>query len=307
MSLLLSIGGLDGSSLALGLQNLGSLLLSLSNSQSLTSSSHSSVGVQSDQSSDVLEWVALGRDSSNSSLGSKSTLDFVGVDNSSQISVGHKRSRELVVTLNLRSLLVSSEDGVELLESVLGPNAESTKMSSRSQLQKVEVVDTDQLDSGDVSESLDKGTLLVEDDQRTAALNVSSVSHLSFSWAKLPRLDNLGDISESVQSMEEGSGLGGLVNVVDSLVVNDEGDLSDGLDSMSTSHDQSRDSRSGNSGGQSVSLLGDVDLAVPSSPDLSGGKHSTSSAHVTKSSLTSSMSSTSRYSRNTGNGSSSSP
>ena len=50
------------------------------------------------------------------------------------------------------------------------------------------------------------------------------------------------------------------------------------------------------------SLLAKVDLLVPLSPDLGGCEHTTRSAHVTESSLSSTVSSSSRDTRNTGNG-----
>ena len=50
------------------------------------------------------------------------------------------------------------------------------------------------------------------------------------------------------------------------------------------------------------SLLAKVDLLVPLSPDLGRSEHATRSAHVTESSLSSTVSSSSRDTRNTGNG-----
>jgi hypothetical protein len=48
-------------------------------------------------------------------------------------------------------------------------------------------------------------------------------------------------------------------------------------------------------------LLSQVDLLVPLAPDLGRGEHATGSAHVTEGSLTSTVSSASRDTRNTGN------
>lgn len=55
----------------------------------------------------------------------------------------------------------------------------------------------------------------------------------------------------------------------------------------------------GRSGGKN-SLLALVDLDVPLAPDLGGSEHATRSAHVTKSSLTSTVSTATRDTRNTG-------
>lgn len=49
------------------------------------------------------------------------------------------------------------------------------------------------------------------------------------------------------------------------------------------------------------SLLALVDLDVPLSPDLGRGEHATGSAHVTEGSLTSTVSTTTRDTRDTGN------
>lgn len=49
------------------------------------------------------------------------------------------------------------------------------------------------------------------------------------------------------------------------------------------------------------SLLSQVDLLVPLAPDLGRGEHATGSAHVTEGSLTSTVGSASRDTRNTGN------
>lgn len=56
-----------------------------------------------------------------------------------------------------------------------------------------------------------------------------------------------------------------------------------------------------------MSSLLDIDTSVPSSPCLQGGEHSTLSAHVTESGLTTSVGTRSGDSGNTGDGSSCSP
>jgi len=138
-------------------------------------------------------------------------------------------------------------------------------------------------------------------------LNSSSISHLSLSVAKLLAVSDSSEIVSCVDRLEKSSCRLGLVEVVDSLVVDDEGDLSNLLDSVSTSHHESGDRRGSDSRSQSVSLLSDVDLSVPSSPGLSGSEHSSTSTHVSESSLSSSVSTSSRNSRNTRNSSTSSP
>ena len=53
--------------------------------------------------------------------------------------------------------------------------------------------------------------------------------------------------------------------------------------------------------GVGSSLLAKVDLLVPLSPDLGRSEHATRSAHVSESSLSSTVGSSSRNTRNTGN------
>jgi len=76
---------------------------------------------------------------------------------------------------------------------------------------------------------------------------------------------------------------------------------------MTFGHDESWYTSSGNSTGHSKSSLVDVTLFVPSSPGLQWGEHSTASAHVSKSGLTTSVGSATSYSRNTGNSSTGTP
>lgn len=56
-----------------------------------------------------------------------------------------------------------------------------------------------------------------------------------------------------------------------------------------------------------MSLLLDVNSSMPSSPCSQGRKHATLSAHVTESTLTTSVSTTSRNTRDTSNGSTGTP
>jgi len=98
----------------------------------------------------------------------------------------------------------------------------------------------------------------------------------------------------------------GLLCVLE-LVVDNQWDLWDLVDSVTSSHDQSWDSGCGQSGCNCESALVDIDLSVPSSPDLDGAEHSTSSAHVSEGSLSGSVGTTSVNTGNTSNGSTSSP
>jgi len=58
-------------------------------------------------------------------------------------------------------------------------------VTSRGEEEKVETVNIDKLNSGDVSERLNHWGLLVVDDQGASSLNVSSVSELTLSASDL--------------------------------------------------------------------------------------------------------------------------
>ena len=68
-------------------------------------------------------------------------LDFVGVDDSCDVSVGKNRSVELVSRFLLASGCVGTEDLVELLEGGGSPDDESTDVTTRSELEEVKSVD----------------------------------------------------------------------------------------------------------------------------------------------------------------------
>jgi len=76
---------------------------------------------------------------------------------------------------------------------------------------------------------------------------------------------------------------------------------------VSTGHDEGRDGGGSEGRGNSVSLLVDIDLSVPSSPGAGGGEHSSTTAHVTESSLSSTVCSTTGDSGNTSHSSTSTP
>lgn len=96
---------------------------------------------------------------------------------------------------------------------------------------------------------------------------------------------DLLDVLEGVESLEELDGLLGLNDSVESGLVDNQGDLSDLLDAVTTSHNKRGQSGGSQSRADSVSALVLVDLSVPSSPDLGGGEHTTTAAHVSEGSL----------------------
>jgi len=76
---------------------------------------------------------------------------------------------------------------------------------------------------------------------------------------------------------------------------------------VATSKDEGWDSGGGDGRDDSVSLLVDVDLAVPAAPDLGRGKHASTTAHVAEGSLSGAVSSSTGHTRDTGDGATCSP
>jgi len=157
-------------------------------------------------------------------------------------------------------------------------------VSSGGELEEVEPSNVNELDSGDVSESLDDSVVLVVDDQGSSSHSVPSSSHLSLSSSDLPGVGDLDDVGVSLGSLEESDGLLGL-GVGLGGVGDDEGDLLDLLDSVSSSENERGEGRGGESRNDGESLLVLVDLDVPLPPDLGGSEHSSTSAHVSEGGL----------------------
>ena len=101
-------------------------------------------------------------------------LNLIGVDDSGKISAGHNVSVQNVSALlnTLGSPL--SEDVVESLESILGPDDESAEVTTRSELEEVESVNAASINTGEISgSSLDEVVFVTVDDERTLSQNVS--------------------------------------------------------------------------------------------------------------------------------------
>jgi len=152
----------------------------------------------------VGKWVLLsgGVEVEVSLLGSYNTLDFVRVDDLSDVWVGKERSLEVVSDLSLGGNSVGTEDLVEGLEGGLGPDDESTDLSSRSELSKVKSVDVADFNTRKVSNGL--GELLALTavyEKRTFSKLVVLSSHLLFSGSLGLAVDDSGNISVDTNSL----------------------------------------------------------------------------------------------------------
>jgi len=176
------------------------------------SSEESSVGVQSIHEFSVLERVFLLDFVTNNVFGGSSddVLNFVRVDDSGEVSVLHGVSLQLVSRFLDSSFSVRSEKSVKGREGRLGPNAESSDLTSRGELFEGESINVGNFNTGDISEGLDEFDVLVGVHNKGSFLHsVSSVSHLSFTSSQRFGVDNFLDIFVASESLQEGDGVSG--------------------------------------------------------------------------------------------------
>jgi hypothetical protein len=238
--------------------------------------------------------------------GTDNGLDFIRVDETSDIRVGHDVSRQNVILLQGSRSLIGTVELIQESNSGLSPDDETTEMSTRSQLQQVKTTNVNKFKTGQVTESLDKTVVFVVDNERTTTLSVTTVTELTLTGTELARVGDLNDISVGVDRLQESNsflGLGQLLN----RVSNNERNFLDLLDTVTTSHDQRRKSRSSQSGSSSETLLVQVGLDVPLSPGLGRSEHTTATTHVTESGLTGTVSTRTVNTRNTSNSTTSTP
>lgn len=260
------------------------------------------VRVEAEENTTVLEGVlALGEGAGGlgGALGTDDRLDLIRVDDAGNVSVGD-------LGLGEGEARLGSEDLVEAAESGLGEDDEAAKVSSGGELEEVEALDGAELNTGNVTESLDDTGILVVDDKGTTALGVAAVAELTNTGTDLARVGDLDNVVVSVDGLEESDGLLGLGQALGG-VGNNEGDLLELLDAMTTSEDERGDGSGSQSRGGSVTLLVLVGLDEPSAPELGGGEHVTTTDHVTESGLTGSRGTTTADTGDTGDGTTGTP
>ena len=229
----------------------------------------------------VLEGVPLAGSEDLSGLpGAKTGLDFVGVDDPGKVRVGHLGAGEDEALLDGGGGGVGTEDSIQLVEGGLGPDAEATQVTSRGKLEKVQAIDGDELDTGEVAEGPQSSGLLIVDDQRSSALDVPPVPHLTLTSTDLLGVLGLLNIGVGTEGLEDLDGELGLVNVLEGVVGDNEGDFLDGLNTVTTGHDQSGESRGSQSRADSNAALVQVGLTRPPAPDLGRGEHTSTTTHL---------------------------
>lgn len=201
--------------------------------------SNGEVGVQPVAELLVLEWVLLLALDVVGVLDSLDDgLDFVGVDDSADISVAQDGSVEGVVLLLNTVFAVGAEDLVQSLESGLGPDDQATEGTTWGELFKVESVDVADFNAWDVSDGLEELDVLVGVDEEWATTDsVSSVSDLATTSAEGLGVGNSFDVLLETEGLEEVDDLLGLLEGFDS-VVEDEWELTDLLNTVTTGEDQ---------------------------------------------------------------------
>jgi hypothetical protein len=207
-----------------------------------------SVRIQLEHDILVLERVSLLGEDEGLTLdrGLEDRLHLIRVDDTSKVGVGHGAVRKVETILLLGGGVIGPEESVELVESTLGPDAEASEMSTRGELEEVEVVNRGELNTRKISEALVKTFGLIEDDKRTASLSISAVSGLTDTALELARLLGLLDISVGTEFLQESLGILGAADFVEGIIEH-QWKLRNLIHTVSTSHDEGRDSRSGKS------------------------------------------------------------
>jgi len=135
---------------------------------------------------------------------------------------------------------------------------------------------------------------------------VSSVSGFSSASTDSLAFDASLYILVSTKSLQHSYYTTRILNIME-IIINYQRNTWYLINSMSPCLNQRKNSRSCQSRANSISLLVNINLSMPSSPCLEWGKHSTFSCHVTKGGLSSSLGATTSYSWNSCYGSTWSP
>jgi hypothetical protein len=261
----------------------------------------------------VGQWVLLGSAALASwADGADNRLDLIGVDKTGNVSVEHLVAwHDVWSGATLLERLVSwgglrAKEGIEGLESILGPDNEASNVTSWGELEKVEAGDWAELNTWKVAESLDEASVLLVAHKWATTHGVAAVTPLTLASAELLAGLALLDIVVCTDGLEDADGLLGLLEGLH-VVGNDEWDLWKLAHSVTAGLDQSWEGRSSESGRSSVTALVLIDAAVPPAPDLGWGEHATLTAHVTEGTLSTSVCTTTGDTWDTGHGTAGTP
>jgi hypothetical protein len=196
-----------------------------------------------------------------------------------------KQNRNIhVVLLDGRDLVEGTEDLIKSGESTLSPDYESTKVTTRSELEEVEPLDVNELYTRDVAESLHDTLILAVNNERSTALTVPAVPHLALASTELAGVGNFDNVGVSLERLQESDSLLGLGERLGGAR-NDERNFLDLFDTVATSEDEGGKGRGGEGRDDSEAALVPVNFDVPLAPGFCGSKHAPATAHVTEGSL----------------------
>src|SRR5512144_417652 len=232
--------------------------------------------------------------------------DFFGFKKTSQVGVGHLGLGKIVALLQGGARFPGAEKFVQTSESRFGPDDKTTNMTARSQLQQVHLVDGHGFNAGDVAEGTTETFILVVNDEGTFAGNATTIAHSTTASTETLGFVHLLDVSPDLHASEEDNSLLGLLQLL-YFIRDNQWEFRDAIDDVTLRLDKGWDARGSNSGNQSITTLVYVDLAVPATVGLSGGEHTTTTTHVTESTLAGTVSTTTTDTGNTGNSTTSTP
>jgi len=263
-------------------------------SQFLGAADRGGVRVQANFDAQVLQRVLLeARTFADGAGGTDLGLDFIGVDQSCDVRVGHDGTRESVTGFLGRFAVDRAPDGVQFFKGTLSPDNKATHVSTRSKLQQVQTFDVAEFDARKISAGLDDTIVFGVDNERTTASDMAAITHLTLTTTEFAAVFGLFDITESTEVSERFDGLFGALNRF-KAVVNNARNFGNFADLVTASHHKRRKSAGSQSGSDGITLLVGVNLAVPFSPGFGRSEHATTAAHVTEGPLASTGSTTTR-------------
>jgi hypothetical protein len=218
------------------------------------------------------------------------------------------RKDKALLALNRLSISISAIDLIKSLESIRGPDDKTTTVCTRSKLEKVETSDLAEINARDVTESTSKTALvIVVDHKRTTTLDVTTTTPLALTSTDATRGNDTLDIIISTDGLEALDGILGLLDLGNRIVADDKRNLRDVLDLVAASDHKSRDGRSSDGRDDSIATELKIHTTVDATEGSLGRVHVTTTSHVTKSSLTATVSTATSNTRDTCNSTTSTP
>lgn len=150
----------------------------------------------------------------NDLLSAELALDLVRVNDSGKISAAHHGPSELEARLDGGALSVGTEEAIELFESILGEDDESSEVTTRGELEEVDPGDVADINTGEVAGSLlDHGVLITVDDKGSLADGEASITEFTLASTEFLTVADAGKITGATEVVEALKKLGGLVLV----------------------------------------------------------------------------------------------